>query len=64
MANEQQVVPIHTTIPIWQKTMVDQFAKDQGYLTFAEALRRVLTEWRSFRDAADGVRLTDQEQPA
>lgn len=62
MTNEPQFVPIHTTIPVWQKTMLDQFAKEEGFMTLAEALRRALTEWRNFKAAEKGIKLVEQEE--
>jgi hypothetical protein len=44
-----QVVPIHVTILPWQKAMLDDLATEYGLLGLSETVRRVLTEYRSWK---------------
>ena len=62
---EQQVVPIHLTILNWQEAMLRQYVKDEGMMGMSEALRRILTEWRTLRQVYPEIsRTSDQESVA
>ncbi len=59
-------VILNVSVLPWQKAMVEQLRKDEGYLSVSEAMRRVLTEWRNFKAVEAGIPTTvfPQEQPA
>ena len=62
---EDQVVILSASILPWQKTMIDQYRKDEGFLSASEALRRILTDWRNMKAIEAGIPLTAlPEEPA